>query len=122
MGRRTVPLARLRRPSRCSRRVAGVNGGGLKDQNLVNGQRQKIQLELAFSEGNESEALPDSEAGTEPHTATTNSNGPVKLVSLIEEVRDLQNLNQADSEILSNKGAHTPGVDGMTVPQLKAYV
>jgi len=88
----------------------------------VSGQRQKIQLELAFPESNEGEALQDSGAGTEPLAARTNSNDPVKLVNLIEEVLDQQNLNRAYSQILSNKGARTPGVDGMTVQQLKVYV
>lgn len=85
-------------------------------------QRQKIQLELAFPEGNEGEAFEDSGEGTNTPTAKTNSDGPVKLVHLLEEVLDRQNLNRAYSQILSNKGARTPGVDGMTVPQLKAYV
>lgn len=88
----------------------------------MNGQRQKTQLELAFPEGAEGEAFQDSGTGTEPCAATANSSGPVKLVSVMEEVLDRQNLNRAYSQILSNKGARTPGVDGMTVPQLKAYV
>lgn len=85
-------------------------------------ERQKIQLELAFAEGNEGEALKDSGEGTPAPAAMTNSNDPVKLVNLLEEILDKQNLNRAYSQILSNKGARTPGVDGMTVPQLKAYV
>jgi len=95
---------------------------GSTDQNLVSGQRQKTQLQLAFPEGNEGEALQDSGEGTEPRTATTNSSDPVKLVSWMEEVLDRQNMNRAYSQILSNQGARTPGVDGLTVPQLKAYV
>ena len=95
---------------------------GSTDQNLVNGQQQKIQLELAFPEEIESEALKDSSEGLEPCAATTNSDDPVKLVCLMEEVLDEKNLNQAYSKILSNKGARTPGVDGTTVPQLKAFV
>lgn len=92
------------------------------DQNLVNGQRQKIQMQLAFPEEIESAALKDSGEGLEPCAATTNSDDPVKLVGLMEEVLDEKNLNQAYSKVFSNKGARTPGVDGMTVPQLKAYV
>ena len=88
----------------------------------MNEQRQKIQLELAFPEGNEGEAFQDSGEGTNALTATTNSNDPVKLMNLMEEILDQQNLNRAYSHILSNKGARTPGVDGMTVPQLKVYV
>jgi len=40
----------------------------------------------------------------------------------MEEVLDPQNLNRAYCRILSNRGARTPDVDGMTVAQLKAYV
>lgn len=88
----------------------------------MNEKRQKIQLELAFPEENEGEALQDSGEGTQAVAAKTNSNDPVKLVNLMEEILDKQNLNRAYSQILSNKGARTPGVDGMTVKQLKAYV
>lgn len=85
-------------------------------------QRQNIQLQLAFPEENEGEALQDSGEGTHALAATTNPNDPVKLVNLLEEVLDRQNLIRAYRQILSNKGARTPGVDGMTVKQLKAYV
>ena len=95
---------------------------GSTDQNLVNGRQQKIQLTLTFAEETEGEALKASDEGLEPCAATTNSDDPVKLVCLMEEVLDEKNLNQAYSKILSNKGARTPGVDGMTVPQLMAYV
>ena len=54
--------------------------------------------------------------------ATRESHDPVKLVNLLEEILDKQNLNRAYRQILSNKGARTPGVDRMTVPQLKAYM
>jgi RNA-directed DNA polymerase len=92
------------------------------DQNLVSEPRQKIQLRLAFPEGNEGEALQDSGGGNESLTAKTNPLGPVKRVNLMQEVLDPQNLERAYRHILSNKGAGTPGVDGMTVPQLQAYL
>lgn len=95
---------------------------GSRDRNLVTEKRQKIQLKLAFPEENEGEAFQDSGEGTHAVAAKTNSHDPVKLVNLMEEILDKQNLNRAYSQILSNKGARTPGVDGMTVPQLKAYV
>ena len=94
----------------------------LKDQNLVSGQRRNIQLKLAFPEEIRGEAPKDSGEGTEPLAATTNTEDSVKLVSLMEDVLDPQNLNRAYRHILSNRGARTPGVDGMTVAQLKAYV
>ncbi len=58
-----------------------------KDQNLVSGERRNIQLKLAFSEEIRGEAPKDSGEGTEPLAATTNTDGSVKLVSLMEEVR-----------------------------------
>jgi hypothetical protein len=51
---------------------------GLTDQNLVNGRQQKIQLDLAFAEEIEGEALKASDEGLEPCAATTNSGDPVK--------------------------------------------
>lgn len=93
-----------------------------REPNLVSEPRQNIQLRLAFPEGNEGEALQDSGEGTAPLAAKTNSHDRVKLVNLMEEVLDRQNLNRAYSQILSNKGARTPGVDGMTVKQLLGYV
>ena len=95
---------------------------GSTDLNLVSEKRQNIQRLLAFPEEDEGEALLDSGQGTDALAATTESHDPVKLVNLLEEVLDKQNLHRAYYQILSNKGARTPGVDGMTVPQLKAYV
>lgn len=88
----------------------------------MNGPHQKIQRQLAFPEEERGEAPRDSGEGMEPLAAKANSPGPVKLVCLMEEVLDRRNLNRAYSQILSNRGARTPGVDGMTVAQLKAYV
>ena len=93
-----------------------------KDQNLVNGQRRNIQLKLAFPEEIRGEAPKDSGEETEPLAAARNSDGSVKLVSLMEEVLGPQNLNRAYCRILSKRGAWTPGADGMIVAQLKAYV
>lgn len=80
------------------------------------------QLELTFVEGNEGEALKDSSEGTPALRVKTNSDNPVKLVNLLDQVLARENLERAYRQILSNKGARTPGVDGMTVKQLKAYV
>ena len=88
----------------------------------MSGKRRNSQLPLAFPEERGGEAPKDFGEGTEPPAATTNPDDPVKLVSLMEEVLDEQNLNRAYRQILSNRGARTPGVDGMTVAQLKAYV
>ena len=95
---------------------------GLRDQNLVNGSRRNIQLTLAFPEEERGETSRASGEGTEPLTARTNPRDRVRLTSLMEEILDLKNLNRAYSRILSNRGARTPGVDGMTVKQLKGYV
>ena len=94
----------------------------LKELNLVSGQRQNNQLRLAFMEEERGESSTASTEGTEPHAATTNPRDPMRLNSLMEAVLDPKNLNRAYRKILSNRGARTPGVDGMTVAQLKAYV
>lgn len=94
----------------------------LKELNLVSRKRQNIQLRLAFMEEERGESSRASIEGTELHAATTNPGDPVRLNSLMEEILDSKNLNRAYHKILSNRGARTPGVDGMTVGQLKAYV
>lgn len=93
-----------------------------KELNLVSGKRQNIQLRLAFVEEERGASSRASIEGTEPRAATTNLGDPVRLNSLMEEILDPKNLNRAYRKILSNRGARTPGVDGMTVGQLKAYV
>lgn len=93
-----------------------------KDQNLVSGTRRKIQLSLAFPEEERGETSRASGEGTEPRAATTKPRDPVRLNSLMEDILDPKNLNRAYRKILSNRGARTPGVDGMTVGELKGYV
>lgn len=92
-----------------------------KDPNLVSGTRRNIQLTLAFPEEERGETSRASGEGTEPLAAMTNPGDRVRLNSLMEEVLDQKNLNRAYRRILSNRGARTPGVDGMAVRQLKAY-
>ncbi|WP_339748299.1 hypothetical protein [uncultured Rubinisphaera sp.] len=60
---------------------------GSKDPNLVSEQCQNIQLRLAFTEGNEGEALKDSDEGTDAPTAKKNSSDPVNLTSRTAVVR-----------------------------------
>ena len=93
-----------------------------KELNLVSGKRQNIQLRLAFMGEERGESSRAPIEGTEPLAATTKPRDPMRLNSLMEEVLDPKNLNRAYRKILSNRGARTPGVDGMTVGQLKAYV
>ena len=50
-------------------------------------------------------AFKDSGEGTHALAAKTNSNDPVKLVNLLKEVLDKQNLNRAYAKILSNKAS-----------------
>lgn len=88
----------------------------------MSGERQKIQLTLAFPEEERGETSRDSGEGTEPLVARTKPCDPVRWNSLMEEVLDQKNLNRAYHRIRSNRGARTPGVDGMTVKQLKGYV
>ena len=91
-----------------------------KELNLVSGKRQNIQLRLAFMGEERGESSRAPIEGTEPLAATTKPRDPMRLNSLMEEVLDPKNLNRAYRKILSNRGARTPGVDGMTVGQLKA--
>lgn len=93
-----------------------------RNQNLVSGQRQKTQLRLAFVEEKRGKSSIAPTKGTELRAVTTNSRDPVRLNSLMEDILDPKNLNRAYRKILSNRGARTPGVDGITVGELKGYV
>jgi RNA-directed DNA polymerase len=86
----------------------------------MGGQRQKIQLRLAFMAELEGESLRVSREGTEPPTAKRASQSPASDEQLMEEVCERDNLGKAWKRVRSNKG--TAGVDGMTIEQLPAYL
>ena len=93
-----------------------------KDVSLVNGSRRQIQLTLAFPEEERGEASRASGDRVEPCAATDDTSGPVKLDSLMEAVLERTNLVRALHKIQSNRGARTPGVDGMPVRKLLPYL
>ena len=83
-------------------------------------ERQKIQLELAFTEMSRSEAPRDSGEGTESRMAKRNDESSAGSEQLMEEVCGRKNCQQALARVKSNKGS--AGSDGLTVEQLPAYL
>lgn len=89
----------------------------------MSGKRQKNwpgQLELALDADSRSEAPKAATQGTEPPTAKRLHESPADTEGLMEEVCERENCQQALKRVRSNKGS--PGVDGMSVKQLPAYL
>lgn len=84
------------------------------------GKRQKNQLELAFLPAERGEASTPGSKGTETLRATQACLGPAPTAFLMEEICDPANLKRALQRVCQNQGA--PGVDGMTVQALRAYL
>ena len=82
-------------------------------------QRQKIQLELAFSGVPEGEARTALRRGTESLMAEGATESPA-TERMMEEICEAGNLRKALQQVRANKGA--PGVDGMTVDELSEYL
>jgi RNA-directed DNA polymerase len=82
--------------------------------------RQKIQLRLAFSEENGSEAPKAPDGGTETSTAKRISESPANSEQLMEKICERENCLQALKRVKSNKGS--AGIDGMTVEQLPGHL
>ncbi|WP_175722035.1 group II intron reverse transcriptase/maturase [Burkholderia anthina] len=70
--------------------------------------------------GGRGEAPRAVERGAEPVAANPESESPSACDRLMEEVCERENLKQALKRVKANKGA--PGVDGMTVQALPAYL
>ena len=83
-------------------------------------KRQKNQLLLAFMAEDRDEFPTAAVEGTELSMAKRNSESPTGTVSLMEEVCQRDNLWKALTRVRANKGA--PGVDGMTVGELRKYL
>lgn len=83
-------------------------------------KRQKIQLELAFTEMSRSEAPRDSGEGTEALMAKREAESTANSEQLMEAVCGRKNCQQALARVKSNKGS--AGIGGMTVEQLPAYL
>ena len=87
----------------------------------MGGKRQNNQLRLAFDEETRSEAPQASGEGSETLTAKRISESPaINNEQLMEEVCERENCLQALKRVKSNKGS--PGIDGMTVDELPAYL
>ena len=82
------------------------------------GAQQKTQRVL--DSGCRGEAPGADDRGAEPMAANPESESPSACDRLMEEVCERENLKQALKRVKSNKGA--PGVDGMTVQTLSAYL
>lgn len=83
-------------------------------------RRQKNQLELAFPAEGRSEAPRAAAEGTESLTAKRMVESSAITERLMEEVCERENCKQALRRVKANKGS--PGVDGMTVHELPAYL
>lgn len=83
-------------------------------------QRPKIQKYLAFPEESRSETPRASGQGSESSPAKRKPEHPALPENLMEEVCERRNLEGAFRRVQANKGA--PGVDGMTVTELEAYL
>jgi RNA-directed DNA polymerase len=82
------------------------------------GAQQKTHRVL--DSGSRGEAPMAAERGAEPMAANPESESPSACARLMEEVCERENLKQALKRVKANKGA--PGVDGMTVQALPAFL
>lgn len=83
-------------------------------------EQQKIQLELAFGNGEEGEALGGDAGGTEAILAKSRTESSASTTALMEEVCERENLKKAMHRVIGNRGG--PGIDGMTVEQLREHL
>jgi RNA-directed DNA polymerase len=83
-------------------------------------QKNQLQMVLAFTVEERSEAPKARREGTESPTAKRACESPVVEEHVIEEVCDRENLKRALQRVKSNKGS--PGIDGVTVGELPGYL
>ena len=86
----------------------------------MSGTRQNIQYSLALVPEGRGEAPVRGHQGTEPPVAKPIPESPACEEQLMEEVCARGNLVRAWKRVRSNKGS--PGVDGMTIEDAKAYL
>src|SRR5207253_5938874 len=87
---------------------------------LRGGKRQKNQLEVACAPAGRGEASPVGTEGTETLRAAQVCQGRASTEFLKEAVCEPGNLKRALRRVCENQGG--PGVDGMTVAKLPAYL
>jgi RNA-directed DNA polymerase len=86
----------------------------------VSEKRQKKRRNPTSKTKVGSEASDGVTRGLEALTATDETENLAELEQLMEEVLDKENLKEALTHVLQNKGA--PGIDGMTVEKLPEYL
>jgi RNA-directed DNA polymerase len=86
----------------------------------MGGKRQKNQMLLAFMQESRGEAPMAGMGGTEPPAAKRETESPAEDERLMEVVCNRENMWKALTQVQGNKGS--PGVDGMTVRQLRDYL
>ena len=83
-------------------------------------KRQKTQLKLAFPMERKGEAPMHIEGGLETDMVESVTGSRKSTERLMEEICSEENLRKANHRVRANKGS--PGVDGMTVHELKGYL
>ena len=86
----------------------------------MTGPRLPEQLQLAFAPVDDGSPSPAGGEGAEPVVANGEPERPVVTHSVMEAVCERENLKKALRRVKANKGS--PGVDGMTVDELPAYL
>jgi RNA-directed DNA polymerase len=80
----------------------------------------QYQLPLAFMTESRGETPDADREGTESPTAKREPENPATGESLMEEVCERENLEEAWQQVRSNKGS--PGVDGRTIDETRDYL
>ena len=86
--------------------------------NLMDGNRQKTQEQLAFEFTSESEAPREGTKETETAKAERGTESPAGNQRWMKEVCERKNRREALKRVRSNQGS--PGIDEMTVDELPA--
>src|SRR5438309_1645810 len=87
---------------------------------LKDDKQQNIQMELDFLSALTGEAREAGREETESSGATNGRENPASTNRLMEEVCERENLKAALQRVKANQGS--PGVDGMTVMDIKDYL
>jgi RNA-directed DNA polymerase len=87
---------------------------------LKDDKQQNIQTQLDFFSALTGEARQAGREGTESPGVTSGPESPAGTDRLMEEVCERENLKAALERVKANKGS--PGVDGMTVGEIKDYL
>ena len=86
----------------------------------MGGKRQPIQYSLALGPTRRGETLSSGWPRAEPLAAKSEPERPAETEQLMETVCDRENLQSAWNRVQRNQGS--PGVDGMTIDDAKAYL